>query len=181
MLSLDTAIHFQLESTSAHLQARDLWGNTMSRASADQKRADFLKHRCYGGYGHKDHEKKNLIIEPQALKEWEEFLEKRFAQERSGGASFVVEIANIIKIKQTPKGLDLSDRVATLELLTKWCDDKCKEHSINPGSECIVAMHQIILQMDQHHEQSMAGHATAHEKQANMEAELKKMHEDWRM
>ena len=75
----------------------DLICDSMSRASADQKRADALKYRCYGGYGGKDHEKKNLIIEPQALKEWEELLPKRFAQERSGGASFVVEILDIIK------------------------------------------------------------------------------------
>ena len=155
----------------------DLICDSMSRANADQKRADALKYRCYGGYGHKDHEKKHLIIEPQALKEWEELLEKRFAQERSGGASVVVEIANIIKNRQTPKGLDLSDRVATLELLTKWCTTKCDELKINPGSECMVAMHHITLKMDEHHEEIMAGHATTHEKQDQMETKLTRIEE----
>ena len=84
-------------------------------------------------------------------------------------ASFVVEIANIIKNKQTPKVLGLRERVATLKL---WCKKKCEELKIDPGSECMLAMHQITLKMDEHHEQIMAGQATTYEKQDQMGTKL---------
>ena len=174
MLSLDAAIHFQLESTSAHLQARNLWGNTMSRATTAQRRSDFLKSRCYAGYAYKDQqEKKNRIGEVQALKEWKELLDMRFSQERNGGEGFVVEIAHIIETKQTPKVLDLSDRATTLKLPAEWCARKCEELKIDPGSECERAMRNVTMKMDEHHRQIMAGHATTHEKQGRVEARLK--------
>ena len=97
----------------------------------------------------------------------------RFSQGRSGGEGFVVEIANIIKTKQTPKGLDLSDRAKTVELLGEWCTKKCEELKIDPGSECMIAMHQITHKMNEHHGESMAGHETTHQKQDQMEAQLK--------
>ena len=127
-----------------------------------QNRCQYLSYRCYTGFDRRDKEKKIPIQESKAVFEWEELLDKRFMQSAAGGKSFVVEIANIVKNKKTPKGLDLSGRKATLELLSKWCKGKCEELNINPGSECMVAMNQITQKMDMHHEENMEVHAKTH-------------------
>ena len=66
---------FQFGSALVRLQIGDSISNNMSRATADHKRVDALKNKCYGGYGHKDTRMEKRIDEPRALQEWEEFFE----------------------------------------------------------------------------------------------------------
>ena len=80
-------------------------------------------------------DRRNPIPEEKALAEWQEFLEKRFAQPMGGGRAFVLKIAKVVKDKKTQEGLDLTGKGAILEHLAKWCERMCKEHSIGPGSE----------------------------------------------
>lgn len=97
--------------------------------------------RCYTGFDRLD--KKKRIPEPQALKDWKEFLEIRFMQPGIGGVPFVADIANIVKAKMTPKGLDLSDCQDTLELLANWCKAKCDEYAYKEediANHCMLAM-----------------------------------------
>ena len=103
-------------------------------------RCNYLAVRCFSGFDRRDEEKKKRIPEEKALEEWKELLEKRFPQPVSGGTPFVLKIAKVVKDKKTQEGLDLTGKDAILEHLAKWCERKCKEHSIDPGSEAMQAL-----------------------------------------
>ena len=114
-------------------------------------RCGHLGFRCFTGFDRRDKEKKKPILEGKALAEWQELLEKRFPQPVSGGTPFVLKIAKAVKDKKTQEGLDLTGKDAILEHLAKWCERKCKEHSIDPGSE---AMQALLQQAHWHEERS---------------------------
>ena len=116
-----------------------------------QNRCNYLGFRCFTGFNRADKEKRNPIPEEKALAEWQELLEKRFAQPVSGGKAFVLKIAKVVKDKKTQEGLDLTGKGAILEHLAKWCERMCKEHSIDPGSE---AMQALLQQAHWHEERS---------------------------
>ena len=120
-----------------------------------QQRCTYLSVRCCTGFSKKDKGKKNPIPEEKALAEWQELLEKRFPQPVSGGRAFVLKIAKVVKDKKTQEGLDLTGKDAILEHLAKWCERKCKEHSIDPGSEAM----QALLQQAHWHEENKEDHA----------------------
>ena len=120
-----------------------------------QQRCAGLAFRCFTGFSKHDKEKKNPIPEGKALEEWKELLEKRFPQPVSGGTPFVLKIAKAVKDKKTQEGLDLTGKDAILEHLAKWCERKCKEHSIDPGSEAM----QALLQQAHWHEENKEDHA----------------------
>ena len=103
-------------------------------------RCGHLGFRCFTGFDRRDKEKKKPILEGKALAEWQELLEKRFPQPVSGGTPFVLKIAQVVKDKKTQEGLDLTGKDAILEHLAKWCERKCKGHSIDPGSEAMQAL-----------------------------------------
>ena len=123
--------------------------------SSDQERCKYLWYRCSTNFDRRDKEKKNPIPEGKALEEWKELLEKRFPQPVSGGRAFVLKIAKVVKDKKTQEGLDLTGKDAILEHLAKWCERKCKEHSIDPGSEAM----QALLQQAHWHEENKEDHA----------------------
>ena len=99
-----------------------------------------LTSRCFTGFDRRDKEKKKPIQELKALEQWKEQLEKRIPQPVSGGRPFVLKIANVVKDKKTPEGLDLTGKSAILEHLAKWCERMCTEHSIDPRSEAMQAL-----------------------------------------
>ena len=117
----------------------------------EQRRCAYLDVRCFTGFDRRDKEKKKPIPEEKALEEWKELLEKRFPQPVSGGTPFVLKIAQAVKDKKTQQGLELTGKGAILEHLAKWCERKCKEHSIDPGSE---AMQALLQQAHWHEERS---------------------------
>ena len=121
----------------------------------EQRRSAHLDVRCLTGFDRRDKEKKKPIPEGKALAEWKELLEKRFPQLVSGGTPFVLKIAKVVKDKKTQEGLDLTGKDAILEHLAKWCERKCKEHSIDPGSEAM----QALLQQAHWHEENKEDHA----------------------
>ena len=123
----------------------------------EQRRCAYLDVRCFTGFDRRDKEKKKPIPEEKALEEWKELLEKRFPQPVSGGTPFVLKIAKAVKDKKTQEGLDLTGKDAILEHLAKWCERKCKEHSIDPGSEAM----QALLQQAHWHEENKEDHARA--------------------
>ena len=116
-----------------------------------QSRCAYLAVRCFTGFDRADKEKRKPILEEKALEGWKELLEKRFPQPVSGGRAFVLKIAKVVKDKKTQEGLDLTGKDAILEHLAKWCERKCKEHSIDPGSE---AMQALLQQAHWHEERS---------------------------
>ena len=67
----------------------------------------------------------------------------------------MLKIAEVVKDKKTQEGLDLTGKDAILEHLAKWCERKCKEHSIDPGSEAM----QALLQQAHWHEENKEDHA----------------------
>ena len=113
-----------------------------------------MARRCFIGFDRRDKEKKKPIQERKALEDWKELLEKRFPQPVSGGRPFVLKIANVVKDKETPEGLDLIGKGAILEHLAKWCERMCTEHSIDPGSEAM----QALLQQAHWHEENKEDH-----------------------
>ena len=117
-----------------------------------KKRCTVLASRCFTGF---DPRWKKPIPEGKALAEWKELLEKRFPQRFSGGTPFVLKIAQAVKDKKTQQGLELTGKGAILEHLAKWCERKCKEHSIDPGSEAM----QALLQQAHWHEENKEDHA----------------------
>ena len=117
----------------------------------EQRRCAYLDVRCFTGFDRRDKEKKKPIPEGKALAEWKELLGKRFPQRFSGGTPFVLKIAKVVKDKKTQERLDLTGKDAILEHLAKWCERKCKEHSIDPGSE---AMQALLQQAHWHEERS---------------------------
>ena len=131
-----------------------------SAHTADQNRCNYLAFRCFTGFSRKDPEKKSPIGEDKALEEWKELLQKRFPQPASGGKPWVLKVVKVVNDKRTEEGLDLTTKVDILKHLTEWCKRMCEEHSIDPGSEAMQALHQQA----HWHDDSMDAHATTHEK-----------------
>ena len=119
--------------------------------TSEHSRCAYLTSRCFKGLSKHN----QPIPEGKALEEWKELLEKRFPQPVSGGTPFVLKIAKAVKDKKTQEGLDLTGKDAILEHLAKWCERKCKEHSIDPGSEAM----QALLQQAHWHEENKEDHA----------------------
>jgi len=131
----------------------------MGKGGKETAAAKFLGYvwrRCNTGYPEKDKQKIKRVNEDTSIKEWKEVLDGRFALPQAGEKAWVMLILKIAIDKRTPKGHDLSDRPATLNLLTEWCDRKQKEKGYELTSEESNNFLEITRRMDARREDVQA-------------------------
>ena len=93
-----------------------------SAMTLEQARCAYLSYRCGVVYSKKDKDKNNPIPEGKALAVWNEILDQRFPQPKSGGQRFVLKILRIVNNSKTDEGLDIVDKPSILERLAQWSE-----------------------------------------------------------
>ena len=63
-----------------------------------------------------------------------------------------------MKEKQTPKGLDISDRPALLEKLANSAMEKSAELEVDMGTEMLCHLKHTLQAMEGYHDQQMGAH-----------------------
>ena len=109
-----------------------------------------------------------FVREEEALDDWVKLLDMRVQQTRKGGDKFLFEIADVVKNKNTPKtlngsreGIDLSDRPATLNLLSEWCKRTAVKLKVNINDPRATTLQDILRTAQANHEEVQVGQERA--------------------